>query len=111
MKHLVRTKAGSFCIGDAMKLAQIEQLFLTHQLEKQLITIDSMFQHYTKLNVAREYHKLIYNGNPFRREQITTQMENPTADWVRVYDADNLFVGIYQFDFEKNYYWPIKMFL
>jgi tRNA pseudouridine55 synthase len=111
MKRLIRTRAGCFFVEDAMKLAEIEQLVLDNQIGKHIITIDEMLKQYEKINLHRQYHKLIYNGNPFCKEHISTKIMKPSKEWVRVYDADNVFIGIYQFDFEKNYYRPVKMFL
>jgi len=111
MKSLVRTKVGSFILENAKKLSEIEEMVRNETFDSYVIPLDSMFNGFDKVIVAREYHKLIYNGNSFRIEHLVNKQEEITADWVRVYDADEIFIGIYQYDLEKKYYKPVKMFL
>ncbi len=111
MKSLVRTAVGNFQIGQALKLSEIEALVQDHSLHEYIIAIDHFFQSYTKINIDRQHHKLIYNGNSFNKEHlIQTELEDAT-EFVRVYDAEDNFVGIYRHDKEEDLYKPVKMFL
>ena len=161
MKSLIRTAVGNFKIEEALKLSELEELIREDQIEDHIIPLEQMFQNYSRLTVARDYHKLIYNGNCFNTEHLEqditetckTETDNTETDntktnktgphksdpdktepdkiesvktesiitepnktnsdseWVRVYDADQVFIGIYQYNFEKNCYCPVKMFL
>lgn len=111
MKSLLRTAVGSFQLDNALKLSEIEKLAKENKLGDYIIPLDAMFLSYPKKIVAKEYQKLIYNGNPFREKHLMEGNKDFTDGWVRVYDSYDTFVGIYQFDSKKNSYVPIKMFL
>ena len=111
MKSLKRTQVGNFAIDQAFKLSQVEELVRNDQIEEELVAVDEIFLSYDKLIVESEHHKLIYNGNPFRIEHTVGEIKKPSNEWVRVYDSDNVFIGVYQYNFEKRDYRPVKMFL
>lgn len=110
MKSLVRTAVGNFLIEDALKLQEIEELVREDQMEAHIISVDSILSRYTRVTVGRDFNKLIYNGNSFYPEHLEEAVE-PSSDWVRVYDSEEVFIGIYRFDMEKNCFLPVKMFL
>jgi tRNA pseudouridine55 synthase len=111
MKSLVRTAVGGFPIEEALKLSQIEELVREDRIQEHVVAVDHMFLAYAKVNVDREYHKLIYNGNSFSREHIIQPKQDITAGNHRVYDADDSFIGIYHFVLEEDMFKPVKMFL
>jgi len=111
MKSLLRTAVGNFHIEKALKLSEIELLVKEGRLEEHIVSIDHVFSQYTKITVAREYHKLIYNGNAFLKEHTTVPEQDTTEELVKVYDADDSFVGIYRYDIDAGLYKPVKMFL
>jgi tRNA pseudouridine55 synthase len=111
MKSLIRTAVGNFMAEEALKLSEIEELVHEDRLEPYVVTVDQIFEVYSKLSVDREYHKLIYNGNSFRKEHLSEPMNEVTTELIRVYDAEDTFIGIYRFDTEDNLYKPVKMFL
>jgi len=110
MKSLVRTAVGKFKLENAYKLADIEELAQKERVATAVLPIDEVLSEYSKITVAKEYNKLIYNGNPFHCNHVMEPKQKPSADWVRVYDSENTFIGIYQYDFDKKYYKPVKMF-
>jgi tRNA pseudouridine55 synthase len=111
MKSLIRTAVGNFMAEEALKLSEIEELVHEDRLEPYVVTVDQIFEVYSKLSVDREYHKLIYNGNSFRKEHLSEPMNEVTTELIRIYDAEDTFIGIYRFDTEDNLYKPVKMFL
>ena len=129
MKSLIRTAVGQFKIEEALTLTEIEELVLAEKLDSYVIPVDQMFENYQMVVVDREYHKLIYNGNAFLREHLkkdenNAELEqnkepeknsendkNSESDLVRVYDAEEVFIGIYRYDKEDKMYKPVKMFL
>lgn len=110
MKSLLRTAVGNFKLENAYKLSEIEELVQKDQIDTALVPIDEVLSGYSKIFVAEEYSKLIYNGNPFQIKHVMEPKQKPSTDWVRVYDFDNEFIGIYQYDFDRKSYRPVKMF-
>ncbi|MBE5967091.1 MAG: tRNA pseudouridine(55) synthase TruB [Lachnospiraceae bacterium] len=111
MKSLTRTAVGSFKLEDAYPLAEIEELVQNGRIETAILPTEDILSNYLKVTVAKEYNKLIYNGNAFYNNQLTEPVRRQSGEWVRVYDSDDHFIGIYQYDFDKAYYRPVKMFL
>lgn len=111
MKSLIRTAVGNFHIDHALKLSEIEVLVREERINSYVIPVEEMFSNYDKIIVDREYHKLLYNGNAFRKEHTICKELEQVTDFVRVYDSDDNFTGIYQFDQTDCIYKPVKMFL
>ncbi len=111
MKSLIRTRVGSFSIKDSLKLSQIEELNRENCLASCLKPVDEFFWNYDRVTVDRDFHKLIYNGNAFRTEHLMSTEQPGDAALVRVYDADQIFIGIYQYVKEEQLFKPVKMFL
>ena len=111
MKSLVRTAVGGFCIDEALTLAELENLVQQGGLQPYLVTVDEVFSHYPKVVVAREYNKLIYNGNMFTPEHVQMPLQEIGSYVVRVFDSEEQFIGLYTFLSEEKRYKPKKMFL
>jgi tRNA pseudouridine55 synthase len=111
MKELIRTAVGSFRIEDSLRLSEIDRLAHEGNLGPYVIPSDGMFPAYDKVKVGRENHKLIYNGNPFYRDQTLLGEKEPATESVRVYDSEDVFVGIYRYEKDNDMFWPVKMFL
>jgi tRNA pseudouridine55 synthase len=111
MKSLIRTAVGNFHLDKALKLSEIEELVKEDLLESYIMPADKIFESYSKLNVDQEYHKLIYNGNSFRKEHTVKPIQEVATELIRVYDAEDEFIGIYRYDTEDDLYKPVKMFL
>jgi tRNA pseudouridine55 synthase len=111
MKSLIRSAVGNFRLEDALTLSQIEECVRADMLEAHVIPIERMFEQYTKVSVDREYHKLIYNGNTFELKHLVKPIPDTVTDYVRVYDAEDNFIGVYAFVSIENLFKPVKMFL
>lgn len=118
MKSLLRTKAGAFTLEHSLKLSDIQGIVQQDRLEDYLIKADDMFPNYTKITVAEEFTKFIYNGNSFKISQIQEQTDasensvvNEITGQVRVYDSQNQFIGIYEYIAKDEIFKPVKMFL
>lgn len=117
MKSLIRSRVGEFMLEDALTLSQIEALRDEDRLKEKIVSVDAVFQEYPACIIGAQWKRLIENGNGFGRKQIVkmsgagkeTGLER--ADWIRVYDEDGIFYGIYGWVKEKNRFEPIKMFL
>ncbi len=120
MKDLTRRAVGSFCLEDALYLSEIEKMAHDGRLEEHILPVDKVFEQYEKLTVGRDFDKLLHNGNVFYAKHLDAisakqaQMpadEGKTEEWFRVYDSDDIFVGIYRYDGTEDCYRPVKMFL
>lgn len=109
MKQLIRTKVSRFDLKDSLTLSQIEELKHQDRLDECVVPVDSMFTEMTKVVIKEENSKFIYNGNPFLKQHIKDASDAMTKQ-VRVYDAKDVFVGIYE-EKEPGLYKPVKMFL
>lgn len=110
MKSLLRVAVGSFQLSQALKLDEIEKLNREGKLIPHVKQIDDMFKDLSKVKVAREFHKLVYNGNSFMQEHLMEHQTQLNSQRLRVYDADDNFIGIYRYEPEESTYHPVKMF-
>lgn len=112
MEKLLRTKANGLDIKDSLKLNEIVELRDNDALEEKIVSIDYVFRAFPIVIIDDKYNKLIYNGNQFKKECIKNieVLENDCGR-VRVYDENNLFIGLYEYDKQREHYNPIKMFL
>lgn len=140
MKSLLRTKVGGFAVENSLTLAKIEELTRCEQLSPYLVRMDEMFPDYVKIIIDREFNKFIYNGNSFIKnhikdykpadsklmEKIVSRNDTKMQDegeagevirlsednqMFRIYDEEDLFIGIYRYDAKEDSFRPVKMFL
>lgn len=111
MKELKRTQVANFLIEDSLKLADIEQLMKDGKVESAVVAVDEMFPNAPKVKVAKEYCKFIYNGNTFTKRHLQDKIDTNGLSQVRVYDSEDVFVGLYEYDSENNCFKVVKMFL
>ncbi len=141
MKSLVRTRVGSFLLKDALRLSEVEELTGQQRLSEHIVPVDELFIGYKKIIIGKEYDRFVHNGNAFPPEYIEETdyavnrfVRNVKPDTpnlaaggfdrisgqdepvgaglkVRVYDAEQEFIGIYRFDPADGIFHPVKMFL
>ncbi len=111
MKSLIRKAVGNFSIENALKLSEIETLVREEQLTDHILSIDSVFQGYDKVKVLQDFDRLIYNGNAFLSEQAEKNEKQLQSNQYRVYDSNNVFIGIYRYNLDNRIFKPVKMFL
>ncbi len=111
MKSLIRTRAGSFSLEDAVTLGKLQEMKDQGRLSEALRPVESMFVSCPVLHVRRDLVKLLDNGNALAVEQTAEREQYAPGRWVRVCWPDNRFAGIYAYDEQKKRYQPVKMFL
>lgn len=111
MKHLQRTKVGSFTLERAVTLSQLERIRDEEGLEQILFPVDSAFPTCPQLHVRQVFCKLVDNGNSFYPNQTVENIRYGRGEWVRVYRENGDFVGVYAYDEGRKWYKPVKMFL
>ena len=110
MLSLLRSKVDRFKLKDALTLSQIEALRDEGTLDTIVLPVDQIFEHTSKIFVKKEFQKLIDNGNPFYPNQTTTG-KIYSGEWVRVYNEEERFYGVYEYHADQKIYKPVKLFL
>ena len=120
MEELTRIRVGIFEIQDALRLSEVEELqkkkaegeSVSRELLEHIIPVDQMLKQYPAFEMKKEMDRFLYNGNPLFPNQFTgTSAEKKAFGWVRIYDSQQHFCGVYQYDMQKKRYQPVKMFL
>lgn len=115
METLLRTETGIFKLENALKLQQIQELKDAGDIDKVIMSVDSVFENLGKCVVKKEFNILIYNGNFFEMKHLKEENncinKAEEGQRVRVYDEDNNFIGIYIYEQDKDRFRPEKMFL
>jgi tRNA pseudouridine55 synthase len=111
MDSLVRTKVSVFPIEEALTLTEIEEYRDRGELDKILLPVDSVFEGLPQFHVRPEAFRFLQNGNHLTSGNF---MEDTTAvqndEQVRIYDPDDRFYAIYQYDHRIQEYKVRKMF-
>ncbi len=108
MEKLLRTKAGQFLLEDSLRLSEVERLRDEGRLEEAILPVDEVFTAHPKAVLKKESSCLGYNGNPFRKTDLTVQ--DVKEGEIRVYDHAGAFIGIYAWHPGQRLYRPVKMF-
>lgn len=114
MESLRRTKVSRFVIEDSLSLSEIERISKEGNLSNILVPIDAMFEEYPALHVKEAFMPLLYNGNVFEKKAVADQelekIKLADKEQVRVYREDGLFIAIYAWDQQHQYFKIVKMF-
>ena len=115
MEELLRTRVDRFSLAEAHKLSEIEQIRDAGKLSEILIPVDQMFLSYPKVTVSAKYQLALENGNSFTAQMLTgaegVSAQTQDGSLVRVYSAEDVFYGIYQYTQAEERFIPYKMFL
>lgn len=109
MEKLLRTKVGVFELQDTLKLAEIDALAKAGAVEEKIISVDELFEDYTKVWTTPEFDVVVHNGNRVKKRMLQEKLPLNT-ERLRVYDSKNEFIGIYEFSKERGDFKPVKMF-
>ena len=112
MESLLRTKVSRFEIESSLKLSEIQQKKRGRKAFRDYNPLDAVFFQYPAVTVKKEGQALAYNGNEIPIRFVTDMEERKNQEWIRVYDLENHFIGIFCFDKkqEKSLLWKM-MFL
>lgn len=95
MQDLIRTRVSSFYIKDSLKLEQVKEFVEQGKLDSHIVPVDVPFLNYPKVVIEEKYDKWLRNGNKLKKEWFSFA---PCDSFVRVYDAKNEFIGLYEWD-------------
>ena len=109
MEKLLRTKVGVFELKDTLKLSEIDELAKAGAVEEKIISVDELFEDYVKVWTKQTFDVVVHNGNRVEKRMFTEKLPLNT-ERVRVYDSENVFIGIYEYSDERKDFKPVKMF-
>ena len=109
MDKLLRTKVGVFELADTLKLAEIDALAREGLVEDRIISVDELFEDYTKVWMKQEFDVVVHNGNRVKKRMFEEKLSS-NAERLRVYDSKGEFIGIYEYSEERSDFKPVKMF-
>ena len=123
MESLIRTKAAGFELKDAVKLEEIEarvravrerapqKELYREDLQEFVKNTDWVFLQYPSASVNARFSKFLYNGNSLKPEWLTEWNKEYKQAVLRLYDENQSFAGIYQWDEMRREVKPIRIFL
>ena len=111
MESLVRTRVADFKLEHAVTLSQIEKIVQEERMEEILLPIQQVFTQYEKVVVQKQFNKLLYNGNRLSREWLAGDVTLQGKQMVQVYDEEEQFIGVYEYDKRRDDIKPVKIFM
>ncbi|MDY4742534.1 MAG: tRNA pseudouridine(55) synthase TruB [Lachnospira sp.] len=108
MMKLTRTRVGDFQLDDTLTLNQISALVLKGEIEERIVPVDDIFRDYESITLPEEYANYLHNGNKIVAGQLPDDIIVNERSRYRVYDSDNIFIGIYIF--AEGVLSPVKIF-
>ncbi len=107
MEGLVRTRVGRFTLAESYTLDEIQEYVHTGRMSEIVCTVEDMFAEYPSFRCSQRCDKLLQNGNPLDVKSVTGK---PIDGWLRAYDSQGTFIGIYARKEGSSRYYPVKMF-
>lgn len=116
MEHLLRTRVAAFEVKDSLKLDELEALRDQGALSEVILPIEKALDHYPPLYTLPEGDKSLKNGNPCFKGVLDLEKGADLSslqdqDRFRLYNSRGQFCGVYQYQQEKHWWKPWKMFL
>lgn len=110
MESLTRTRVSRFEIADSKKLDEIAKMAEEGTFEGFVTSVEEMFRNLPGVHVDAKWDKLLWNGNPFTEECLVEQIQFVPGKQYRIYSAQNIFIGIYEYQQEQRRLFPVKLF-
>lgn len=111
MKSLLRTRAGSFCVEESVRLDEVARCREEGALDKVVRPTDSVFLHLPKLVLSPDAERLVRNGNPLRAGLFPAGAGCRAGEQYRLYGSGGKFLAVYEWNPGRNSYRAVKMFL
>ena len=116
MESLLRTRVDRFLVKDSLKLDQIEALRDEGKVGEHICSLEEALESYLPVYTTAEGDKALKNGNPCFKQQLdlekSTSLENrESGNRYRMYSSQGIFMGVYEYQEEKHWWKPWKMFM
>lgn len=106
LESLVRTRVADFQIRDAVRLSEI----CPDNVNRIIKEVDSLFLQYPQAKANVNSYKLLVNGNKIPEREVLIGEKPEDNEMIRLYDANNVFVGLYSYQQITKEYKPVKIF-
>ena len=110
MTSLKRTRVGNFTVDKALTLDEITALRDEGKLLQAVTPTDFAFLDKKEAKIDPKFRKLLDNGNKLSPEMLDCK-DVSDGEIVRVYNDDNVFVGLYTYEDSLKTFKPFKMFI
>ena len=110
MTSLKRTRVGNFTVDKALTLDEITALRDDNKLSEAVTNTDFAFLDYREAKVDPKFRKLLDNGNKLSPEMLDITGAKD-GEKIRVYNDEDVFMGLYSFDKSADIFKPFKMFI
>lgn len=110
MTSLKRTRVGNFTLDKALTLDEITALRDEGKLLQAVTPTDFAFLDKKEAKINPKFRKLLDNGNKLSPEMLDCK-DVSDGEIVRVYNDDNVFVGLYTYEDSLKIFKPFKMFI
>ena len=89
---------------------------LLYQKAKYICSLEEALEGYLPVYTTAEGDKALKNGNPCFKQQLdleksTSLEERKSGDRYRMYNSQGIFMGVYEYQEEKHWWKPWKMFM
>ena len=116
MESLLRTRVDRFLVKDSLKLDQIEALRDEGKVGEHICSLEEALESYLPVYTTAEGDKALKNGNPCFKQQLdlekSTSLDNrENGNRYRMYSSQGIFMGVYEYQEEKHWWKPWKMFM
>lgn len=122
MKSLIRLCSGNFKLEHSVRLSEIEEAVKNNEIEGLMLSVETIFAGCDCLKMKAEWNRLLHNGNHFsesvcqiEKTELNTQKgewrQDVPSTWLRAYDSEGKFCGIYDYRKDSKEFVPVKMFL
>lgn len=115
MEQLTRTKVSVFSLDKALKLSEVSHIMQENpkELDSYIMPVDKVFEGYRSGYLKKEAERYLYNGNSLKPEYIKDfcEMSPKDREYIKMYDCNNIFTGLYFYDKENEVFKVEKMFL
>ena len=107
IRDRLRTRSGRFTLEESYTLSQVEKAVQDGTVSEIILSVEKVLEEYPRVCVRETGDRLLANGNPLSEELLKWQEKD---GWVRMCTSEGAFVGIYQWDPQRERYYPVKMF-
>ena len=115
MEELTRTKVGDFDISGAIRLSELEEKAAEDKISDVIITLEDIFSDLKGCRITPELSKLLRNGNVIDGKSLRNispaVKDARDGEKIRMYDSEQSFLGVYEYNRSRDIFKPYKMFL
>lgn len=110
MSALTRTMSGGITKEQCLTLEQVEEHMNNGTLEKMLVASEQAIDHIPKATVKNEKRRYAIQGQKLYWTDVTGHELLEDQSLVRVFDEENVFLGVFELDKKHHLVKPIKVF-